>query len=761
MLGGLVGQNVAQELLLPASERGVSPPNLGDIQVRMHVERETAPLLQCFGADDFAIRVLGTLKHLHVLLGQVSQLQTGASSFDSLVEAARLIAKVGELTALIDKQRSNFQAEIQGLQAQIARSIAQPRPDPSDSDVNQLMDDIQRLTRKLDSFGTTRSDAVAQREHLENELQSSKRLVEDLQAKVANSAVISPSGLIDFIMEHCRFEGHWPRLQQILECYWSRTNMPSDTRTRAVLQARDLDDDNCDPYVPSVQRKSADCAPLSSGQAAQALSRLAQATTSSPVPSSDPHSGRSSVARKLTRDSKKSKTRQASLPGPSRPTGRRSTPQESDSSETRQELVDLTASDSSGSRRLVLKSQVERSARQLLPHRHIPMSVKPLDKSSSAVTELDAAYALLVAVETVGKAQVLHDKFSLLALIRMLGSAIYWEALDSTPWMRYVPLNYFKAAFDRIKEALLTRPPEHWDPLPTRSSANDDDFMDYDPKDFEDADPDDDDDEAYPKPAPKRRRLLTAQASPLSSGSKRSRKSSTSSRGPGVKKKTRRDSQSPGQGAERSPKFALKPMTPTDTYAEEPGDGPTWRHFGIMVQRYSSQTLGFPNYTPARIENKDIHARWDPFEYPNLLDTRPWEDMWENRVDTLVFFCYRDPTPEMVRGLGWIINFMEKWMREYWERGHWVPMTIVFYFHQDPRFLALNDKRQKEVLNLDNDRKARSTAFNKTKEELICKLRKLHGYDDEIWFESGLWVVPENPCDWVWRHPAQQISLQE
>ncbi|KAE9198927.1 hypothetical protein PF004_g19414 [Phytophthora fragariae] len=299
--------------------------------------------------------------------------------------------------------------------------------------------------------------------------------------------------------------------------------------------------------------------------------------------------------------------------------------------------------------------------------------------------------------------------------------------------MRFVPLNYFKAAFDRIQEASLTRPPEHWDPLPIRSATNDDDFIAYDPKDFEDSEPDDDDDEAYPKPPPKRRRLLKAQASPSSSGSKRSRKSSTSSRGPGINKKTRRDSQSPGQGAERPPKFALKPMKPTDTYVEEPGNGPTWRHFGIMVQRYSSQTLGFPNYTSARIENKDIHAHWDPFEYLNLLDTRPWEAMWENRVDTLVFFCYRDLTPEMIRGLSWI----------------------------DPRFLALNDKRQKEVLNLYNDRKARSTAFNKPKEELICKLRKLHGYDDEIWFEAGLWVIPENPCDWIWRHPAQQISLQE
>ncbi|KAE8904752.1 hypothetical protein PF005_g22282 [Phytophthora fragariae] len=76
-------------------------------------------------------------------------------------------------------------------------------------------------------------------------------------------------------------------------------------------------------------------------------------------------------------------------------------------------------------------------------------------------------------------------------------------------------------------------------------------------------------------------------------------------------------------------------------------------------------------------------------------------------------------------------------------------MTIIFYFHQDPRFLALNDKRQKEVLNLYNDRKARSTAFNKAKVELICKHRKLRGYDDEIWFEPGLWVVSENPCDWI------------
>ncbi|GMF60601.1 unnamed protein product [Phytophthora fragariaefolia] len=547
-LDGLVGQQAVQELLLPASERGISLPNLGDIQV--HIERETGPLF--------------------------------------------------------------------------------------------------------------------------------KQLIEELQIKVTNSAVITPSGLMDFIMEHCRFEGHWPRLQQILECYWSHTSTPGDTRTRVVLQARDLDDDNYDPYVPSVQRESADCALLTSGQAAQALSRLAQAMTSSP------------------------------------PSGHRSLPQESDSNEARRELVDFTACEHSGSRQLILKSQVERSSLQLLPQRHVPMNVKPLDMSPSAVTELDATYAepnslswsgtradvrelmlgglsFWVAVETAGKAQVLHDKFSLLALIRMLGSAIYWEVLDSTPWMRYT---FAESASIIIINWGLTR------------------------------------------------------------------KSSTSSRGPGNNKKTRRDSQLPGQGTERPPKFALKPMTPADTYVETPGEGSTWLHFGIMVRRYSSQTLGFPNYT-ARIENKAIRGRWDPFEYLDLLDTKPWKAMWENRIDALVFFCYQDLTPDMIRGLSWIINFMERWMCEYWERGHWVTITIIFYFHRDSRFLALNGRRQKEILNLYNDRKARSTAFSKAKEELICKLRKLHGYDDDIGFEAGLWVVPENPCDWIWRHPAQQISLQE
>lgn len=40
------------------------------------------------------------------------------------------------------------------------------------------------------------------------------------------------------------------------------------------------------------------------------------------------------------------------------------------------------------------------------------------------------------AVDGAGKSQALHHRFGLKALVYMLESIIYWEALDSTPWMR-------------------------------------------------------------------------------------------------------------------------------------------------------------------------------------------------------------------------------------------------------------------------------------------------------------------------------------
>ncbi|KAG6622332.1 reverse transcriptase [Phytophthora cinnamomi] len=148
--------------------------------------------------------------------------------------------------------------------------------------------------------------------------------------------------------------------------------------------------------------------------------------------------------------------------------------------------------------------------------------------------------------------------------------------------------------------------------------------------------------------------------------------------------------------------------------------------------------MGFPNYIPARKKNNEIHARWGPFAYLELLDKKPWNDMWDHRVDYLAFFRHLNLTQDMIRGLSWIVNFMSVWRREYWEHGHWVTTTITIYFRQDPRFVTLSSSRQRVLLQLYEDCKNRSGAFIKANEELMEKLQKLHGYGDEIWFELGL-----------------------
>ncbi|KAE8994519.1 hypothetical protein PR002_g19902 [Phytophthora rubi] len=42
---------------------------------------------------------------------------------------------------------------------------------------------------------------------------------------------------------------------------------------------------------------------------------------------------------------------------------------------------------------------------------------------------------------------------------------------------------------------------------------------------------------------------------------------------------------------------------------------------------------------------------------------------------------------------------------------------------------------------------------------MMAELSKINGYDEKIWFEPGLWVVPRDPCYWITRDPALNISL--
>ncbi|KAE8968765.1 hypothetical protein PR002_g27644 [Phytophthora rubi] len=63
------------------------------------------------------------------------------------------------------------------------------------------------------------------------------------------------------------------------------------------------------------------------------------------------------------------------------------------------------------------------------------------------------------------------------------------------------------------------------------------------------------------------------------------------------------------------------------------------------------------------------------------------------------------------------------------------------------------------LADLYRDRKDRGSTFDTKRKEMMAELEKVDGYDAKIWYEPGLWVVPQDPCYWITRDPALNISL--
>ncbi|GMG15538.1 unnamed protein product [Phytophthora fragariaefolia] len=72
------------------------------------------------------------------------------------------------------------------------------------------------------------------------------------------------------------------------------------------------------------------------------------------------------------------------------------------------------------------------------------------------------------AVADARKNHMLHARFGKRALVDMLVSSTYWQALGRTPWMNYVPEGYYHAAQEKLKDPAMSEIPERWEPLPIK-----------------------------------------------------------------------------------------------------------------------------------------------------------------------------------------------------------------------------------------------------------------------------------------------------
>ncbi|KAE8885652.1 hypothetical protein PF005_g17703 [Phytophthora fragariae] len=102
----------------------------------------------------------------------------------------------------------------------------------------------------------------------------------------------------------------------------------------------------------------------------------------------------------------------------------------------------------------------------------------------------------------------------------------------------------------------------------------------------------------------------------------------------------------------------------------------------------------------------------------------------------------------MAEAIKVILDFMSRWRREYWERYHWVTMDPDFDYYRTPELRAIP-----ELVDLYRGRKDRHSDLDNHRKKMTAEVEKTTGYNERIWYEPGLWVVPHSPCCWILRDP--------
>ncbi|KAE9005442.1 hypothetical protein PR003_g18168 [Phytophthora rubi] len=747
-LSSLVGGDATTEVLQSGSHRLVDPT---DFRVRVAMEREALALAQVYGVDELALRAMNTVRYLQTSVQRVLTLEQGSSAQNDSAQVAQLRAECAQLVANLASQKAEYETNVAALEAAHAEAMLNtpaptPTPVPNFPPPGKLQDEIDALRAAAGRLSCEKSDlqdqilaSTREVKRLQEFQDLRDKRIAELETELAGVQKFSAAALMDFLSGNTNLSGHWKRLLELLRHYQEGRTVPSQFRTRLQISARDEDSDDCGPYVLQGSKAATPSPHSTSGGS------IKSSTSRTPLASPSGQASKSAVTGKSGR-----KTPRLPLSGTPSPKGTKSTHLSASSgSGSGDQTIDLTHSSASTPSSTRVMLYVDRLKLAQRPKKFRPDKARALKNSPSRVSEGKAMSAvphqflwddvradvreLMLngvqfwdAVAEARKNQMLHDQFGKTALIEILVSAIYWEALDRTPWTSFVSDRYFEAALKEVLDPVFDRP---------SSSEEEED----DPRV----------DRTFHSKAAARSGSIPTRGQQSSSSGKRPRGSSTSS---GAAKTSKLSAQtSAGQTARA--KSNIPDPAEDDGAIERPRKG-SWFHYGIRVQELPRQTVGFPRYMPVKAMMKHLHLRWRAPEYWRLLQTTPWDDMWKNRVQTLVFFQYDDLSSDMVQALSTILNFMSRWRREYWERLHWVTMDPALDYQASAELRSISG-----LADLYQDRKDRGSTFDTKRKEMMAELEKVDGYDAKIWYEPGLWVVPQDPCYWITRDPALNISL--
>ncbi|OWZ00279.1 hypothetical protein PHMEG_00028568, partial [Phytophthora megakarya] len=384
------------------------------------------------------------------------------------------------------------------------------------------------------------------------------------------------------------------------------------------------------------------------------------------------------------------------------------------------------------------------------------------DKLRADIQELMRSHMSYDEALTAARADAeIHSHLDARYLISMLVRIIYWKSLDRTPWAKYVPSWCYKEAESKLTKAITSgEVPIRWSNL--RKDIQDDavEIMAalYDSVTEEEDDEGrdasfspGDDSQSKPQrrttpPRQAKRGRDTASDSPSKAKPKCASSPPKKRAKSGNGKKAR-----PGQERKQTALTRKSYGSLSDSekwIVEVPGQGIlSWSHRGILMKfppgTANAVTQSFPDYAPNLAKDEDVQAlreRWDPVAFKELMDTRPWDVMFEDRSKFLILHV-RDKLKDFTReSLDAIVAFMSVHRRAFWWFGHRVFID-----------LEAGDSYSKE---LHRERKAECVKAKKEYKKLLDD-RVDGGLKETILDEPGSWTIPAKCCHWILMHESQ------
>ncbi|OWZ02153.1 hypothetical protein PHMEG_00026333 [Phytophthora megakarya] len=280
----------------------------------------------------------------------------------------------------------------------------------------------------------------------------------------------------------------------------------------------------------------------------------------------------------------------------------------------------------------------------------------------------------------------IHSHLDARHLISMLVRIIYGKSLDRTPWAKYVPSWCYKEAESKLAKALT-------------SEEEDDEGRDATFSPCDDG-----------QSKPQRRTTPPRQA-------KRGRDTASDS---SSKAKPKRASSPPKKRAKSG-------------NSKKPRPGQERKQTALARKSYGS-------LSDSEKWIVEVPERWDPIAFKELMDTKPWDVMFEDRSKFLILHV-RDSLKDVAReALDAIVAFMSVHRRAFWWFGHWVFIVLKT---DDPYSEELHRERKAEC--------------DKAKKEYkkILDDRVDAGLEETILVEPGSWTIPAKCCHWILMHESQ------